>query len=95
MTSNNGSIPHVLPVPVLEIQLAHDMLAGIVNHNEPPGFFASQDPVSREEMSAALDVLCWVLGHDNHAFKDNIQKVARYLEDKGYDFHIDPNNFGN
>lgn len=95
MTSKNGSTPHVLPIPLLDIQLAHDMLAGIVNNNEPPGFFDAQDSETQGEMSAALDVLCWVLGHDNQSFKDNIEKVAKYLEDHGYDFRLDSESFNN
>lgn len=94
MTSMNGNTPHTLPDSP-DIQHAHDILAQIINENEPPGFLDAQDTASQHQMNAALDVLCWVLGHENDSFGRNIKAIAEHLEGLGYTYGIDPDDYDN
>lgn len=63
-----------------EIIRAHDLLAGVV--------LGETGPLPTENtyvaLIGALDVLCWVLGHDhNSSFAANLQSLERYIEAQG------------
>jgi len=65
----------------LEIQRAHDLLAGIFVGEIPFRF----TPAAEKPMHAALDVLCWVLGHDhNEAFGENLRKLEEDIRARGF-----------
>ena len=60
---------------------AHDILSAFVL-GEVPGV---KSKASRE-LHAALDVLCWVLGHDhNPAFAENLDTLASLAAAQGYE----------
>lgn len=58
-----------------EIQLAHDILAAVVSREKSHHL---------QVIHAALDVLCWVLNHDeNEAFKNNLHTIQKVLAEEG------------
>jgi hypothetical protein len=62
-----------------EIQAAHDRLTAIVL-GEVPIWTANT-----ESVTAALDVLCWVLGHDhNQTFAENLRTIDDTLAERGF-----------
>lgn len=64
-----------------KIQLYHDTLVAVVTEEIDVGL----PPDEINKARAALDALCWVLEHDhNTAFEDNMQKVMKLIEKKGY-----------
>jgi hypothetical protein len=68
----------------LEIQRAHDILKALVME-EVPFDMQGCSPVQLAGIHAALDTLCWVLGHrHNTAFEGNLEKIERALEAKGF-----------
>lgn len=65
-----------------DIQRAHDTLVAQVT-GEVPFLF---DESARLPMRAALDVLCWVLGHDhNVSFAHVLENLDAGLRDLGYE----------
>ncbi len=64
-----------------EIQRAHDLLTGIVLGEVPVKF----SPDVQEGVIAALDALCWVLGHEhNQSFAGNLAEIEKALEQAGW-----------
>ena len=66
-----------------EIHRAHDLLRGIVlEENGIPN--PLKGTPHEESLTSALDVLCWVLGHDhNVSFRDNLRMLEDYLAAHG------------
>ena len=65
-----------------EIQLAHDILVQILLGEVPSPF---DDDKYRDALNAAASTLCWVLKHEhNSTFKDNLDKIIKYLAELGY-----------
>jgi hypothetical protein len=68
-----------------EIEKAHDAIIPVLN-NELPGVKFHISPSQEERMIVALDVLCWVLGHDhNTRFADNLASLLKQLKEKGFE----------
>lgn len=71
----------------IEIHRAHDILVAI-SLGEVPCVVSDKGA-----MHAALDALCWVLGHDdgqhgcNTAFGDNLRQVEDELGKRGFLLH--------
>lgn len=64
-----------------EIQRAHDILHAIVTGKA--GIDGPEDGMER--CHAALDALCWVLGHDhNPTFRNNLAAVEKQIKLAGY-----------
>ena len=71
--------------PLCQVQLAHDVLVGIILEPDlcPPP--ASSE---RKALICAADVLCWVLQHDhNVTFAKNLKAYLAYAEEKGFSFN--------
>ena len=63
-----------------DIQKAHDILVA-VKLKEVPVYL---DDADADKLTAALDVLCWVLGHDhNHSFRDNLKAIEEEAAQNG------------
>jgi len=62
-----------------EIQRAHDILRALVLGEIPSPF------ANKTEAHAALDAICWVLGHDhNTKFADNLKTIEEWAEEAGF-----------
>ena len=95
MTSSmNGNRLNSLPVGVGEIQYCHDMLNAILNDDLPIQVeeVIDIDEQTEIEMASALNVLCWLLGHDNRHFRENMIAIEQALDDAGISFELDANN---
>lgn len=74
----------------IDIYRAHDILCAIVNQEVPHEF---ADDTSRIGLIAALDALCWVLGHDapphgcNVTFGNNLARIEADLAKRGFHLH--------
>lgn len=65
-----------------EIQRVHDILSEVVLGKVPIGFESDESEAACE---AALNVLCWILGHDSGAmFSRNIEAIEAAAKAKGY-----------
>lgn len=65
----------------VEVQRAHDILSAVVCREIP----VALSHHARQGYHAALDVLCWVLGHDhNPAFAANLAQIDAEAEAAGY-----------
>ena len=89
MVSSNGDTPHVLAVPLNDIQFAHDLLKFTLSDDLPDNIKIELDKEDVMEMSASLNVLCWVLGHENDAFEDNIKALEQALDEAGITLEYD------
>lgn len=69
-----------------EIQKAHDFLS-MIALGEVPNPFNKNDPFAGERMiglTAALDVLCWILHHDhNPHFGANLKFIEEAFKNAG------------
>ena len=64
-----------------EVQRAHDLLREIIMQEVP----ITLAPEERPAMHSALDVLCWVLGHEHsRSFALNLEPLEQHLKDQGY-----------
>ena len=92
--SNNGNRANTLPVGVDEIQYSHDLLSAILHDNLPVPVedVMELDEETKMEMASSLNVLCWLLGHDNSQFRENILNLEQALDDAGITFEFDPDN---
>lgn len=64
-----------------EIQHAHDILIAVILDEAPYPRTEEQE----KEIVAALDVLCWILGHNhNENFQSNLESTINYIEAQGY-----------
>lgn len=64
-----------------QVQRAHDLLLPVVMGDVPHEL---DDDVVRA-LHAAVDALCWVLGHDhNDAFQMNLSALEDHLKSQGY-----------
>ena len=89
--STNGNRSNTLPVGLDEIQYSHDLLSALL-HNElpiPVEDVIEMDDETMMEMSASLNVLCWLLGHDNSQFRDNILRLEEALDNAGIEFRFE------
>jgi hypothetical protein len=90
MMTKNGTGPHDLAPAVDEIQLAHDLLALVLSGKaEEAEFSVELDERTQIEMVASHNVLCWILGHDNQAFANNIKTLEQALEEEGIEITYD------
>jgi hypothetical protein len=63
-----------------EIQKAHDLLTQALV-GEIPWPWGDQDPATIAAIRGALDVLCWILGHDhNPHFGENLAGALAFLK---------------
>ena len=86
--STNGNQSNTLPVGLDEVQYSHDLLNAIL-HDElivPVEDIIELDEETTMEMAASLNVLCWLLGHDNRQFIDNILNLEEALNNAGIEF---------
>jgi hypothetical protein len=73
----------VLREPI-EVQRAHDLLAQLVL-NEHLFFELIEDESDRHCLVAALDALCWMLGHHhNQVFPKNLAYLEGEMVARGY-----------
>jgi hypothetical protein len=80
-----AALPGIVQTP-LRIQWAHDLIAGIILAGVP-----LVSPVESERMRAALDGLCWVLGHaHNTDFADNLERLRARAFAAGRSFPEQP-----
>lgn len=71
----------VRTLPADDIQRAHDVLHAQVTGEVP----FVLDESARPLMHAALDALCWVLGHEhNENFGRSLAKIERELAARGF-----------
>jgi hypothetical protein len=64
-----------------EIQKAHDLMAAFILGEVPMLI----DDKTKFGLTAALDTLCWVLGHThNTAFANNLKKLQAIADANGY-----------
>lgn len=91
MVSSNGNTPHVLAVPLSDIQFAHDLLKFVLTDDKPDDMEIEieLDEITTAEMAASLNVLCWILGHENDAFGDNIKALEQAMEEAGITLEYD------
>jgi hypothetical protein len=62
-----------------EIQRSHDLLQALLA-GDIPGLLVEPQGA----FHAAMDVLCWVLGHDhNPAFAENLEQIEQEFERRG------------
>ena len=65
----------------LEIARAHDILLAALNGE----IGQMPDEASENALQGALDVLCWVLGHEhNQNFAANLATLHAFIEARGY-----------
>jgi hypothetical protein len=86
--STNGNRLNSLPVGLDAIQYSHDLLNAIL-HNDlpvPVEDIIELDKETTMEMAASLNVLCWLLGHDNPQFRENIHNLEKALDSAGIEF---------
>lgn len=71
-----------------EIQKAHDILVAHLMGDLPNVELAEEE---LRAITAAADVLCWVLRHDhNDTFARNLEMLEKAAEDAGYSIvHVD------
>jgi DNA polymerase III psi subunit len=89
--STNGKRSNTLPVGLDEIQYSHDLLNAIL-HNDlpvPVEDIIELDEETVAEMASSLNVLCWLLGHDNSQFRENILNLEQALDDAGIEFRFE------
>ena len=92
MPSMNGNKAHVIPTPLDDIQYAHDLLKFFLSdHEELEELkFEVVSPQVTAEMGASLNVLCWVLGHDdNPQFGENLKQLEASLDEIGIHLEFD------
>ena len=91
--STNGSKHSTLPVMMDEIQYCHDLLNAMLGDDLPIHVdeVMEIDEQTAIEMTSALNVLCWLLGHDNPQFKENMMAIEQALDDAGISFELDAN----
>jgi hypothetical protein len=66
----------------LQIQRAHDLL-GVITVNQEM-FINQIEPHTWPQITAALDVLCWLLGHQNNlTFNRNLADLEDLVTDTG------------
>lgn len=73
-----------------QVQRAHDLLLVIICNQDLEEKLLGDDPereVTVKCMKAAADVLCWVLGHANDNFADNLLELDVALYAAGIDIH--------
>ena len=61
---------------------AHDLISKVLS-GELPGLESLSD-VDQESIKTCVDVLCWILGHDNEqskSFADNITWIKQRLHE--------------
>ena len=95
MTSSvNGKGANTLPVGVDEIQYCHDILNAVLHDDLPlqVSEIMEIDEQTEIEMASAQSVLCWLLGHDNPHFRENMMAIEQALDDAGISFELDANN---
>jgi hypothetical protein len=69
--------------PWIEMQFAHDMFLLIVSRGDKFNLLIS-DERDRAAVYSALNVLCWVLGHDhNPSFETNLKRIEECLNEAG------------
>ena len=92
--STNGNKHSTLPVMMDEIQYCHDLLNAMLGDDLPIHVdeVMEIDEQTAIEMTSALNVLCWLLGHDNPQFKENMMAIEEALDDAGISFELDVNN---
>ena len=86
--STNGKQSNTLPVGLDEIQYSHDILNAILRDDLPVPVedIIELDEETVMEMTASLNVLCWLLGHDNTQFRENILNLEEALDSAGLEF---------
>lgn len=96
MTSSNGhgngggSLDNYAPIS--EVQFAHDVLKLILQHDLGDEIDLDLDEETEREMAASMNVLCWILGHDNTSFKNNMVALEQELAKAGVEFDYNPLN---
>ena len=92
--SMNGKRANTLPVSTDEIQYCHDLLNAMLGDDLPINVdeVMEIDEQTAIEMASALNVLCWLLGHDNPQFRENMVAIEQALDDAGISFELDVNN---
>ena len=72
-------------IPEDKIQRAHDILAAIRLGEVPSPYGDDEDEINNKMLYAALDVLCWVLGHDhNTSFAGNLDFIDKEISKRGF-----------
>jgi hypothetical protein len=67
--------------PAIDVQRAHDLVSGFLLNEELP-----REKTVDALLSAALNVLCWVLGHeDNPAFANNLVRLEAAMGAAGFE----------
>lgn len=91
--SNNGVKPLGVTPSRDEIQLAHDMLSLVLTSDkEGEDLTIEIDDVTRIEMVASHNVLCWILGHtSNPSFESNMKALEQALDEQGIEIIYDTN----
>ena len=65
-----------------EIYRAHDILSQVITGEVEVGLHPKDKELA---LRAALDVLCWILGHEhNKAFAENLARIHAECERRGY-----------
>lgn len=65
-----------------QITYAHDLLEAFATDiPEAQQIFTGEEMVI---INVTRDVLCWVLGHNNPAFSDNLAHLEKLLDELGY-----------
>jgi hypothetical protein len=91
MMNNPKFAPDPALRPAMEIQRAHDLLAGLILEEVPLGI---TDEI-RSGLTAAASVLCWVLKHDhNTRFQELLDAVEKAAAVQGYSFGLDKGRGG-
>ena len=92
MISSNGNGPQDILAPLGEIQFAHDLLKLILQHDLSDVIDLGLDDETESEMAASMNVLCWILGHENTSFRDNMIRLEEDLAAAGVEFDYNPPN---
>lgn len=84
--SDKPEQPEIVRSP-LQAQRAHDVLALVVGSNEIQDAVLGDGPdrdVTFKSMRSVLDAFCWLLGHDNDVFAENMLSLEAALKAHGY-----------
>ena len=92
MISSNGNGPQDIFAPISEVQFAHDILKLILQHDLSDVIDLGLDDETEKEMAASMNVLCWILGHENTSFRDNMIRLEKDLAAAGVEFDYNPPN---
>jgi len=89
--SSNGNGQHIDAFPSVDIekiQYVHDVLAAVIGDElpMPREEVLDIDEMTLFGMTAALRVLCWVLGHDDDHFLEDMKTLEQTLDEIGITF---------